>query len=260
MKHEDTEALTDAELAQYRSDALRKSATADLHELQELALRNDVYAKGAALSLVGLALEACELVRAVAAKNPAAVVDIASKLTQWPVVHSVFPGDREGLLDYLTNLQLGSRVPLHLGRWRLKARGTRWAYAYWHNVERCKKHQSHAEEFLLVNHWFSDPIQLFHGGTCTRPDFDAACALPQLAATPTILKKWKDAFALHVRRHYPHHTVLDNDDWKPLLKQVVAGSARDHAWAFGKMTGEVKRGFERIASAGTREGFQKGSE
>ncbi len=167
-------------------------------------------------------------------------------MTKWPVTHSVFPGNREGLADYLSKLKLGTNAPLNLRKWRLTAPGTRWAVAYWLNVQSCWAHRDFERKAGRCG-GVDDHLRLFDGRQALRADYDEAVKLPCLTAAPAILQQWKDAFDRHVQRHFADYRVVDEPDWKHLRTYRIGGKSVDLQWAYGKFLGEVERGFGRIA-------------
>jgi hypothetical protein len=238
--------VSEEDLTEWRRAALRMNAERALAELQEMASGGGGDANGAALSLVGAAIDACERVRAAATKNPSAFAPIAQKMMRWPVTHSIFPGDREGGADYLGKLQLGANAPLNLGKWRLSAPGTRWAVAFWQQVQSCCAHRD-IEMKAGPCGACGGHVRLFDGLRVLRADYDEAMKLPGLTESPVILQHWREAFDRHLQRHFDGYTVVDEPDWKHLRTYRIRGEDVDLQWAYGKVLGEVGRGFQRIA-------------
>lgn len=238
--------VSNEDLAEMLRARLRMEAECALAELQEIASGGSAEANGAALTLVGAAIVACERVRAAAEKNPGAFVPIAKKMSRWPVVHSLFPGDREGAAAYLGALHLGADAPLHFVKWRTTAPGTRWAVAYWLNVQDCLAHRDLEIKAGRCGH-VGERVCLPGGGEALRADYDDAVTLPILTTAPEILQRWKEAFGRHVQRHFEAYTVVEHRDWKHLLNYKIEGKSVDLQWAYGKVLGEVERGFRRIA-------------
>lgn len=239
--------LSDGDIAEIRRCYLRKGSTEQLLELHQLATARDEHSTGAALSLVGAALEAAEIVRDAARRNPEVFKAIAKRMSKWPAAHSLFPGDQDGVLSYLRKIELGTESPLSFGKWRLKAPGTKWAFAYWQQAESCKSHKGIYGDFagvkVIACSGGAELIELFDGVKCFRSDAAEAVSLPVLIKDS--VPSWADAFRRHIQRHYPGYSVCEHHDWR----HVVAGRNKDPKWVFGKILGEVQRGFKRIAKS-----------
>jgi hypothetical protein len=221
-----------------RIDQLRQDICSSLAELAEkIAVGSRAQAFSA---MVNVAMDADIHVLQASRANPDLAKAMASALTHWPTLHSVFPGESEMLHKHIKQLGLGSAVSFTIKKWRLTAPGTRWAFAYWQLVQESKAfHKLYGFFPSDENGW----VFLFDGLRLRR-DAEEAIALPELNRTAAAQKAWGAAYLLHLERHFPGNEVLEHPDWKKYFAKTKLESV-------GKMKSKVlemiAKGFRVIA-------------
>ncbi len=189
--------------------------------------------------MVSIAAEACARVQGLGVSDPAAIKAIAATQVRWPVNYSLLPHDVESFDVHLSNLGLAKSFPLNLKRWKLWAVGTRWAFAFWQLVDRCKWHKERGLD-LAGGEW----LPLIDGREVLRADFVEVVELPPLSRDPIVLKQWKATFGAHLDRHYPGEAVLMLTEWQKHL----AGRGKDTVTEFrDQILKDVGAGLRSIA-------------
>jgi hypothetical protein len=230
------------DMDEFRINRLRQEASS---LLQELASEESPKLRALALRrLVGAAIEACGLVMEAGKTDPDCLGALASGLTHWPVLYSVFPGEPDELEKHLRGLGLGTAAPIDLRKkWRLKAPGTRWAFAYWQLVQQVRACENLGVSAKLCGGgWVQLPLMRILLG-----DLEDTVALRPLSRDEAVLAEWRKAYERHLQRHFPGDSVIEHKDWKTYLagrKLYSVGAMR------GRILDEIARGFRVIARQG----------
>lgn len=210
------EVVSDRELAEWRRAVLSQKADDALAELQEIATSGAEGADGAALSLVGAAVDACKRVLDAANKSPGVFSPLAKKMPRWPVVYSVWPDDEKALAEHIRGLGVGSETLMGRSRgtasrkWSIDTAENRWAWGYVQLVEQCWLAKNFCVNASEATTYFSETrgIELVF-----EADYYDAIKLPPISNQPDVFETWKAAFLAHVARHHSAASLMAHEDW-----------------------------------------------